>query len=566
MNEALEQLFNKAHQLQRKGLLKEAVVVYEQLLSLNPRHKQALHFLGLCYAQLGQSEQAITTLKEALVLDPKNASIYNNLGNSYKMNKQPDEARINYQRAIELLPNYAQAHHNLATLYALDDNYKLALQHYSQAVHAEPDFAAAHFNLGLLLLKHHELAAAKIQFNNVLTLNPSYPEAAFYLGLLCLEENQLDEADAYFQEVIDQNSNHTEALTNLGVIALKREENQQAIDYFTKALALDNNHLDARNNLAATFMHHDRFENALMHYDVLLQQEPNNIEYLYNSGVAQMALGHLTEAMLHFEKILNQDEKHFASLNNLASIYLRMDDKTMARELLERAVASNPQDESSQHMLTALSQTKTAAATSPSYAANLFNNYALYYEQHMQRQLHYSLPQHLASLIHQLNLTDLQQTIDLGCGTGFSAPVLREISKKLIGVDIAAKMLAEAKKKGLYDQLIEAELVHFLQEETECYDFALAADVLPYLGDLEPLFSALTKRLISGGYFIFSTEITEVSSWHLQETARFSHKPAYIQELCSQHDLALIQQKSVKARQQNEQALSVMLYIAQKKS
>lgn len=564
MNQEHQALFDEAHALQREGQLPQAITLYEQLLNLEPQQTQVLHFLGLANAQLGDLITAIRYLEQAVLLEPNNPGLHNNLGNAYKKSHQIDQAIQHYQEAIRLLPDYAQAHHNLATIFTLQNEYQQALNHYRLALHAAPDFTDAHFNLGLLLLKNNKLQAAKTQFNNVLSLNPNHLETQFYLGVLNLEAGQLAEAEEAFQNVLKKNEHHVHALTNLGVLALKREQGQVAVHYFTQALALDNNHLDARNNLAATFMHYDRFENALMHYDVLLQHDPNHIEYLYNSGVAQMALGHLNEAIHYFECILTQQSDHFAALNNLAAIYLRLEEREKARTLLERALAANPEDAPSRHMLDALSGQASSAETCTPYATNLFNNYALYYDQHMQGPLHYTLPHHIARIIHQLPNHQMNEVIDLGCGTGLSGIVLRERAKHLVGVDISVKMLAEAKKKNLYDQLIESELLTYLKQDVHYYELIVAADIFPYFGDLDPLFAAIAQRLHQPGYFIFSTEISENKDWQLQISARFSHHPDYIQALCKKHGFHLYSQEPVIARQHHQQGLAVMIYVLQK--
>jgi predicted TPR repeat methyltransferase len=563
MNVELEALFASAYKLQHEGHLANAMRIYEQILSKDTQNIQALHYLGLAYAQANDISNAILYLSQAHKLSPNDATLLNNLANAYKKINQVDKAIDCYQEAIKLRPDYAQAHNNLATLYALQNNYLLALKHYTKAVHAEPDFTTAHFNLGLLLLRNNQLAAAKIQFNNVITLNPEHEEAHFYLGILYLDDEKLDEAEKEFQKVLEQDSEQVEAIANLGVIALKREQNQQAVDYFTKAIALDNEHIDARNNLAATFMHHDRFENALMHYDVLLKKEPDNIEYLYNSGVAQMALGHLNEAIIFFERILRLQHAHSAALNNLAAIYLKMDQRETSREYLRQALAANPEDTVSAHMLHAL-EGEHDAKTSPEYAKNLFNNYALYYDQHMQDTLHYNIPQHIARVMHQLKLPENAQSLDLGCGTGLTGIALREPSKRLVGVDIAAKMLVQAKEKGIYDELVEAELNEFFKNHHEKYDLIVAADVLPYFGDLSTLFTAISQHLNPQGYFIFTTEISDKDPWFLQSSARFSHNPDYIHALSKQNQLQQIQQEKVPARIQNQNPLEVMLYVLQK--
>jgi predicted TPR repeat methyltransferase len=563
MNMDPEVLFSNAHELQREGQLPEAIRCYEQLLILSPNHVEALRFIALAYAQLDDMHNTVLYLKRALDLQPTDARLHNNIANAYKKSLDYDKAIYHYQQALQFDPDYAQAHNNLATVYALQEEYQQALHHYRLAVHAEPDFTAAHYNLGLLFLKNNQLEPAKIQFTNVLTLNPGHVDAQFYIGILLLEANALEKAEEAFQNVLITNSEHVEALINLGVIALKHEHGQIAVDYFTRALALDNDNVDARNNLAATFIHNDRFENALIHYTVLLQHDPHHIEYLYNAGVAQMALGHLKEATTLFEAILTQQDDHFAALTNLAAIHIRLGKRDEAIVLLEHALVANPKDDATQFMLNALTGCEKKPDACPTYVSNLFNNYALYYDQHVQGPLHYSLPHIIGRALHQLNCTKVLNAIDLGCGTGLSGVVLRELSEHLTGVDIAAKMLSQARAKGIYDQLIESELITFLQQDKQHYELAVAADVLPYIGELDTLFSAVNQHLTHEGLFIFTHEISENQPWKLQDSARFSHHPDYIKTLCDQQNFHIIYQEKVVARQQNGQALHVMLYFVQ---
>ncbi len=563
MNPDISALFDKAHQLQQQGRLPEALSCYEQLLKISPHHIEALHFLGLIHAELEDFYQAKRLLLQALKLKPS-PNIHNNLANVYKRSHKLDQAVLHYQEAIRLNPHYAEAHHNLAGIYAELGEYQKALQHYRTAIHSEPSSYLAHYHLGLLLLKNNELAGAKKQFLNVLALYPNHLNAAFYLGALFLESNELNLAERSFQNVLMLDSEHVEALTNLGVIALKKENAQLAIDYFTKALALDNQHLEARNNIAATFMHHDRFENALVHYDILLQKNPYHIEYLYNAGVAQMALGHLKEASAHFKTIITIEENHFAALNNLAAIHIRLGERLDAIKFLEHAVMANPKDEASQFMLNALTGRESLPRASTTYVANLFNNYALYYDQHLQKTLQYTLPYKIAQLLHQLLPKQVQDAIDLGCGTGLSGNVIREWCQHLTGVDLSSKMLAEARNKAIYDVLIESELISFLQQDTKQYDLIIAADVLPYLGDLRPLWMAISSRLNAHGLFVFTHEISEHKSWQLDESCRFKHHPDYIQTLCNELEFHIIHQEKIPARQQNGQPLFVMLDVLRK--
>ncbi len=54
----------------------------------------------------------------------------------------------------------------------------------------------------------------------------------------------------------------------------------------------------------------------------------------------------------------------------------------------------------------------------------------------------------------------------------------------MVGVDIAPKMLKAAEARGVYERLVEADVLSALDSETQQYDLIVAGDVLIYVGDL----------------------------------------------------------------------------------
>ena len=167
-------------------------------------------------------------------------------------------------------------------------------------------------------------------------------------------------------------------------------------------------------------------------------------------------------------------------------------------------------------------------------------------------------------MIHTLHLLSCDKALDLGCGTGLTGIVLREVSGHLTGVDIAEKMLNHAREKCIYDRLIHQELLSFLHEEKECYDLIVAADVLPYFGDLTEVFSLVKMRLDENGCFIFTTEINEKNQWALESSARFSHSIPFIEHLSQTHEFTLVKREKIPGRIQNQTPLTLMLYCLKK--
>ncbi len=519
---------------------------------------------SLAAIEANNMPHALLLFKKALDLTPHDPSLHNNLANTYKKIGALNDAEKHYKEAIKLNPQYPEAHHNLANLYAQLHQFSNALTHYNLALHLAPDYTQAHYHLGLLFLAYQKKEAAQTQFKNVIELCPEFQQAYFYLGILALDEQQYPIAKAAFQQVLQLYPQNVHAHINLGVIALRENQGQEAIHHFTEALLHDVDNIDARNNLAATFIHHDRYENALTHYTILLQKDPLNQEYLYNAGVAEMALGHLDKAQRYFTARLKKDPRHFATLINQAAIFSRLNQHSEAKYLLQLAHQENPTDASCAHMLNAL-EGHVTSTTSPDYAKHLFNNYALYYDMHLQQTLHYQLPQIIAHLIHRLiPAYTIHHTLDLGCGTGLSGVNLRDMSQQLTGVDISEKMLNEARKKSIYDQLIESELVDFLTHTTDIYDLIVSADVLPYLGELAPLFAALSPHLAANGLFVFNIEVSHIHPYQLQKSARFAHHATYLHELAQCYQLRIVHEETSISRQQAGDDLPVLLFALRK--
>jgi len=136
--------------------------------------------------------------------------------------------------------------------------------------------------------------------------------------------------------------------------------------------------------------------------------------------------------------------------------------------------------------------------------------------------LGYRGPQRLLELIGPA-AERCARALDLGCGTGLAGPLLREGRGRLIGVDLSPGMLAKAALRGVYDELVEAEMIGYLKRTTERFDLVFAADALVYLGDLAPFFAAAARATTAGALIAFNLETTEEGPYKLLPSGRFAH-------------------------------------------
>ncbi len=141
------------------------------------------------------------------------------------------------------------------------------------------------------------------------------------------------------------------------------------------------------------------------------------------------------------------------------------------------------------------------------YVETLFDQHAEAFDAMLVDDLGYRTPEDLRAAL--AGRGPFARFLDLGCGTGLTGAALADMTAHRTGVDLSENMVALAHDKDIYDDLYVGEIAAFLDGaagDGETWDLIAAADVLPYLGEIAPLFRAVSGRLNGGGLFAFSTE------------------------------------------------------------
>lgn len=87
--------------------------------------------------------------------------------------------------------------------------------------------------------------------------------------------------------------------------------------------------------------------------------------------------------------------------------------------------------------------------------------------------------------------------VDLGCGNGAVGVALKQLGRRLTGVDLSPAMLDEARATGAYDALVEADIAGWRPETPPALIFSNAT--LQWLGGHETLLPQLAGLLAPGG-------------------------------------------------------------------
>ncbi len=184
-----------------------------------------------------------------------------------------------------------------------------------------------------------------------------------------------------------------------------------------------------------------------------------------------------------------------------------------AIKLGEWRLARNLDDAMQTYLLAAL-RSESLARAPDNYLVAYFDEFAETFESKLVDALGYRVPEKLHVMLAKGGRR-FANILDLGCGTGLCAPFLQQLGDRLTGVDLSRRMLEKASARALYSDLVEAEAGDFLDHSRDRFDLVVAADFVPYFGDLAILFEKTARVLKPGGLFAFNAETAERHFLHL---------------------------------------------------
>lgn len=387
-------------------------------------------------------------------------------------------------------------------------------------------------HLALRLHNGNSLSEAEHLYNRILESAPKNLNVLHFLGLLCHQQNRHDEAVSLIERIIALSPHNADAHNNLGNVLKGLGKNTEAEVCYRKAISLNPGHGPAHNNLGVVLMSRNLAKEAVEAYRRAAELTPDSAEFRYNMGNALRKSGDYAAAIGAYREAVTLAPDYALAWQGLARSYLLADRREEAAEMFEKWLGKNPGNPVILFLRATLLG-KNAPERAPNhYIEQVFDDLANSFDFHLVEQLDYQAPALLmetlaAAIPEPAAALDI---LDAGCGTGLCAPLLRPYARYLAGVDLSPGMLAKARGRKIYDDLIQAELTDFLDQKSKSFDIIASADTLCYFGLLEPVFKAAGEALKSDGLLAFTLEDAgdESEGYHLNAHGRYAHSRSYV--------------------------------------
>lgn len=377
-----------------------------------------------------------------------------------------------------------------------------AREAYLAALQLEPENVDALHLLGVLhgQFGSDELAVDLIQ--RAIALLPTEPMFHNNLGNVYLNLGRADDAESSYRRAVDLNPQRHDAVNNLAVLVGRRGDVDGAERLFKDLLEVVPGFTDARENIATLYLRHGRIQDAL----------------------TQCALGLVTSPRA----------KGLRRLLGLA--YFTWDMPEEAAEVYRNWAKEEPDDPMPVFYLAALTGVDVPERASNEFVRATFDGFAESFDGKLAA-LEYRAPALVGEALAQALGAPAKtlRVADAGCGTGLCAEHAGPYAKLLVGVDLSMPMLKRAATRNAYDELVQGELVAFLQDRPAAFDVLISADTLCYFGDLQAFARAASTSLQAPAWLFFTVESHAdepgAADYRLHGHGRYSHRAGYLRQV-----------------------------------
>ncbi len=537
---------------QTRGIHKEACSYFSAAIRIRPKNAFYYFNLGFSLKADNHLADALQSFNKVLQLAPSIQEAYNEIALIYETLGQLSEARKYWQKALNLNNNDATAAINLANSYRLDfpDKAEKELLELSKRW---PNNPALWYDLSWLAYKREDAATALAFAKKTSALIPDADAVHYLLGLISLALQQKSTAEKCFDKAVKLNDKNEAALLCLADIKSQKKLFYQAEQLYQKILEINPKNFEACNNYAEMLYRQKRLPESLEIYRKAVILSPQSAETSNNIGVILKDQHEYSEATgLFFNALQLNPCLHEASINLAETLVLLSDvNENLAVKLAEKWKSSFPEDPFARHVSAALRGENIE--NNQIFIENLFDNFADTYELVMQN-LDYSAPLAIRRIAGPME----GRIADLGCGTGLVGMAVKTDRNQIIGVDLSAKMLALAKEKNVYCELLKDDVLNFLRHRSD-FEWILAADVLGYMGSLDNFFALCRNKKL-----IFSIETLQTGqTFQIQKNGRFKHNPEKIKQQLTQNGFTKINMQHLILRNENNLPVQGCIFKAE---
>ena len=232
------ELLANGEELFKKNSLKQAYILFEEAILLDPKSAKAYFYTGNIFHIRGELGKAIKAFNKVLELDPgyTDASIclsviLNDIGHYEKAQKVFESANKKVKSEVSGLQDphinkkFSLKHFEIAEMYYTYNRYDEALFEYNKAVGLDPENLEIRVKVAKVYSKKGYISKALEELRGLKSEYPNYVPARVAIGLLHYSQGSTIEAQSEWQSAILKDPSNAELKMYISIASEATETN-----------------------------------------------------------------------------------------------------------------------------------------------------------------------------------------------------------------------------------------------------------------------------------------------------------------------------------------------------
>ena len=206
---AIDALLRQAEESFARGENAVAEATWQEVISLDPGHPEALFHLGNRLRERGEHDTAIAYFERALERAPGHLGVLNNLGlaleaRSDAQRGDAQRAEACYREVLATQPQHAEALANLANALSVREAFDETAAVYDRLFAIRRDLpAAVWIRRAMAQNRAQDIAGAIDSYREAARLDPDAMQVYLHLGTLYIQQRSFAEADAALRRALE---------------------------------------------------------------------------------------------------------------------------------------------------------------------------------------------------------------------------------------------------------------------------------------------------------------------------------------------------------------------------
>lgn len=341
-------------------------------LEINPNNLNALFVLGKIFYEIEEYDISIKYLNSYIALDNKNAQTHYIKGECFYKKNNFNDALESFKEVLKINPNHIDTINTMGRIYNSLDKNNDAIEMFERTIsivmsrkvdqNTKQDLSMAYYNLGLCNRDNNNIQKAELFLKKSIELLPNFVNAQSQLAAIKLIQTNdtNDDITININYALDDNKENSDNLNEKNIIieiknCLNKKQFKDA-EKKCRKLINDNNRINDKLYylLAQSLFAQFKIEKALTNVEKAIKLNHKLVDAYRLKATLLSRLKRDNEAINVCKQITNIDKKDVKTLNQLAFIYKKIDQKNNSKKVFKKVLEIDPNNSHAQSGLSML--------------------------------------------------------------------------------------------------------------------------------------------------------------------------------------------------------------------